>query len=289
MLFGAHVSIAKTISEAPKRAYQIGCECFQIFTRSPRGGKAPKLSDKLVQRFKKECKKYNLKEYYIHAPYFINLGSKNNRIYWGSISALRTELERGTKISARYIMSHLGSARGLTKEKALKKVVAGLKKVLLGHKGKPQFLIEISAGAGKIIGDRFEEIAEIIKLCDSIGHQIGVCFDTAHAFESGYDLKTPKAVKKTFDQFDKIIGLDKLKLLHANDSKTALGSHIDRHEHIGKGKIGLEGFKAIVNEPRLQHLNMIIETPHFGRKRWDKINLEILKKLHGLKVGFTYH
>jgi deoxyribonuclease-4 len=276
MKFGAHVSIAEGIELAPRRAHNIGCECFQIFSRSPRGGKAPKLTRSLVSKFKSECGKYSFKEYYIHAPYFINLGSSNNRIYYGSISALREDLERGSELGAEYVMTHLGSARDLGLKKAMVKVIEGIKKILDGYQGKTRFLIEMSAGAGKIIGNKFEEIAKII---DSVGKDIGVCFDTAHAFESGYDLRTEKAVKKTFDKFDRIIGLEKLKLIHGNDSKTDLGSHVDRHEHIGKGKIRLEGFRAIINEARLEHLNMIIETPHDKDRKWDRRDLEMLKSL----------
>lgn len=276
MLFGAHVSITDGIELAPKRAHDIGCECFQIFSRSPRGGKVADITVEIEKKFKRECKKYDFKEYYIHTPYFINLGSSNNRIYYGSISVVREELERGSKIGAKYIMTHLGSAKDLGEKKSINKVVEGLKSVLKDYNGSTGLLIEISAGSGKIIGDNFKEISEIIK---KTSNNIGVCFDTAHAFESGYDLRTEKAVKNTFDEFDKVIGLKKLKLLHANDSKTDLKSHVDRHEHIGKGKIGMEGFKAIINEPRLKHLNMILETPHGKGGSWDKKNLKTLKSL----------
>lgn len=280
MLFGAHVSIAKDLVEAPRRAYEIGCEVFQFFSRSPKGGKAPELSENLVRQFKKNCQKYSLKEYYIHAPYFINLGSKNNRIFYGSIKALRDDLERGSKLSAKFVMTHLGSAKDLGQKRALNQIAKGIGKIFDGYRGKTQFLIEMSAGSGEIIGDSFEELKSIIGKID-LRHRkkIGICFDTAHAFESGYDLRTPDAVKETFNLFDEIIGLKWLKLIHANDSKSDLGSHIDRHEHIGRGRIGLEGFRAIIHKPRLSHLNMIIETPHFGKENWDKTNLNTLKKL----------
>lgn len=280
MKFGAHVSIAGGIENAPKRAYDIGCECFQIFSRSPRGGQALELDDKTVEKFKKNLNKYNFKEFYVHAPYFINLGSKNNRIYHGSISIIKQELERGSKLGAKYLMAHLGSAKDLGEQESIKKVVEGLNEILKEYEGKTKLLIEISAGAGKIIGDNFEEIAEIIKKTSG---SIGVCFDTAHAFESGYDLRTKTAVNKTFAEFNKIIGLDKLKLLHGNDSKTDLESHSDRHEHIGKGKIGLEGFKAIVDHSKLKNVNMIIETPKGDSDKWDKKNLKLLKSLRDNK------
>lgn len=282
MFFGAHVSIAQSIAEAPKRAFDLGCEVFQFFSRSPRGGKAPELTSKIISELKSNLKKYKQKEFYIHTPYYINLGSKNNRIYYGSISVLREELERGSRIGAKYVMTHLGSARDLGKRKSFNKVVKGIKEVLKDYKGNTQFLIEMSAGAGEIIGDDFREIANIIKAVEKIKvakNKIGVCFDTAHAFESGYDLRDKKAVKETFDQFDKIIGLDRLKLIHSNDSKTDLGSRVDRHENIGKGKIGLEGFKAIINDRRFSSVNMIIETSGSEKVRMDDI--KTLKKLRG--------
>lgn len=276
MKFGAHISIAGGIENAPQRAHSIGCECFQIFSRSPRGGQVPALNKNTLINFKDNLQKYYFKEFYIHAPYFINFGSKNNRIFYGSIALIRQDLERGSTLGAKYVMAHLGSAKDLGPEKAISQTIKGIKKVLADYKGKTQLLIEISAGAGKIIGDNFEEIAKILR---NLPNSIGVCFDTAHAFESGYDLRTKEAVKKTFNHFDKAIGLNRLKLLHGNDSKTDLGSRLDRHEHIGKGKIGLEGFKAIINHPKLKAINMIIETPKGDDDKWDKKNLKILKSL----------
>ncbi len=279
MYFGAHVSIAGGIQNAPKRALDLGCEVFQIFSRSPRGGKAPELTSDVVLDFKNNLKKYKQKEFYIHTPYYINLGSKNNRIYHGSISVLKEELERGSKLGAKYLMTHLGSAKDLGEKESFKKVVKGICEVLKNYKGNTQFLIEIAAGAGKIIGDDFQEIANIIKEVEKVKifkNKIGVCFDTAHAFASGYDLKDKKTVKKTFDDFDKIIGLKYLKLIHGNDSMVDFNAKKDRHEHIGKGKIGLEGFRAIVGDSRLKDVNMVIETPGDRERMKD---LEVLKGL----------
>lgn len=258
MLFGTHISASGGVDKAPQNAATANCEVFQFFSRSPQGGPAPVLTAETIKKFKANCRKFKQAESYIHAPYYINLASAKNNIYYGSISVLREELERGSQLSVKYMMTHLGSAKDLGKTTASKKVIEGLQKVLENYTGSTQFLIEMSAGAGEIMGDTFEEIAEIIV---KVGGEIGVCFDTAHAFESGYDLRDQIAVKKTFDKFDKIIGLKKLKLIHANDSKTALGSHMDRHEHLGAGQIGLAGFCAIINEPRLQKVNLILETP----------------------------
>ena len=262
---------------APQRAAELGCEVFQMFTRSPQGGKAPEITTEISKQFKEEMKKWGQDNCYIHAPYYINLASAKNNIYYGSISVLREELERGSVLGAKYLMTHLGSAKELGRKDALKKVVQGIEKILTGYNGKTKFLIEMSAGAGEIIGDTFEEIYSIIHNTKPIIQKnIGVCFDTAHVFESGYDLTSVAAVKNTFDQFDKIIGLKYLKLIHVNDSKTALGARVDRHEHLGLGKIGLDGFQALVNEPRLKNIDFILETPTDKGVRKD---IKLLKQL----------
>lgn len=283
MYFGAHVSIAGGIQNAPKRSLDLGGEVFQIFSRSPRGGKATEITSDIISQLKENLKKYKQEEFYIHTPYYINLGSSNNRIYYGSISVLKEELERGSKLGAKYLMTHLGSSKDLGEKKSFEKVVKGIKDVLKDYKGSTQFLIEIAAGAGNIIGDNFEEIANIIKEVEKekkLKDKIGVCFDTAHAFASGYDLRDEKSVQKTFDEFDKIIGLGCLKLIHGNDSMVEFDAKKDRHENIGKGKIGLEGFEAMVNDKRFKNINMIIETPGNNDRIKD---LEVLKRLRNNK------
>ena len=261
-----------------------------------------------ISKFKNNCQKYNLKNYYIHTPYYINFASASSRIYYGSIAAVREELARADLLGAKAVVTHLGSAKELGEKEAGEKLVTGLKKIFLNnysknppcpplikgeklnpplakgvrgiseeHPFKAKLLLEITAGAGNIMGDNFEEIAYFIKEAEKgiSKNKLGVCFDTAHAFESGYDLRTQKAVQKTFNGFDKIIGLERLKLIHANDSKTDLNSHIDRHENLGYGKIGLECFKTIVSDPRLSHLDLILETPP-AKERND---LEVLKEM----------
>lgn len=275
MNIGAHVSIAGGIYNAPENAAKAGCECFQMFTRSPQGGQASVLDDKIVSQFKKNCQKHNLSNYYIHTPYYINLASSKNRIRFGSSSVIREDLERGSLLGAKYLMTHLGSSKDVGEKEAFKKVVEGLRRILTGYKGKTQFLIENSAGAGNIIGDSFKEIGQIIKALPQF--DMGVCFDTCHAFVSGYNLQTKFAVEKVLKQFDKEIGLSKLKLIHANDAKSDLGSHIDRHEHIGYGRIGREGFYVLLHHPRLRDIDFILETPR-GK---DVNNIKILKELRG--------
>jgi len=280
MYIGAHVSSAGDISLAPQRAKEIGCECFQIFSRPPQGGKAKEITPEIAKKFKENMKKYSQKECYIHAPYYINLASPNNRIYYGSITVIREELERGSSLGVKYVMIHLGSYREVGKKKGMAMVREGISKILKDYHSKTQLLIEMSAGAGSIIGDTYDEISSIINSAKLKKYNLGICFDTAHAYASGYDLANEKAVKKTFFEFNKILGLKRLKLIHANDSKVELNSKKDRHEHIGKGKIGLKGFQAIVNFANKNKINLIIETPKDGQ---DVDNIKVLKKLRNKK------
>jgi len=256
MNIGAHVSIAGGIQNAPKNAANWGCEVMQIFTRSPQGGKAPELTPELVKDFKAEIKKYKIKNTYIHAPYYINFASANNRIRYGSVSVIRDELERGSLIGAKYVMTHLGSGKELGEKAATAKTIEMLKKTLDGYAGTTKLLIENSAGAGAIIGDDLKELAEIIKGVNSPAIA-GICLDTQHSFASGYDWRD---FEKTIKRIDKEIGLNQIRLFHANDSLTDFSSNRDRHEHIGQGKIGLEAFKNILAFAEKNNIDMILET-----------------------------
>jgi len=271
MNIGCHVSIAGGIQNAPERAADLVCECMQIFTRSPQGGSAPELTQEIIKEFKLQAKNYKLKAWHIHTPYYMNFASANNRIRYGSVSVLRDELERGSFIGAKYVMTHLGSAKELGQKEAIKKVIEMLKKSLEGYDGKTKLLLENSAGAGEIIGDDLKELAEIIK---GVNHSAlaGICLDTQHSFASGYDWRDFEA---TLKKIDSEIGLDKIKLIHANDSQTDFASNKDRHAHIGQGKIGLEAFKNIIAFAEKNEIDMILETESDAVKE----DIELLKSL----------
>ena len=273
MRVGCHVSISKGIENAPEMAHELGCEVMQIFTRPPVGGSVTPLSAEIIKQFKIKNLKLKIYEVYIHAPYFINLASLNNRIRYGSISAIRKELERGNQLGAKYVMTHLGSAKEMEEKEAIKKTINELKKVFDGYKGKTKLLIENSAGAGKIIGDNFAEIGKIFKSLKEYPTMAGICLDTQHSFASGYDWLNN--FEKNIKLLDKHIGIENIKLIHSNDSMTEAGSHKDRHEHIGKGKIGLEGFKKIAQFARKNNIDMICETDYPGVIK----DIEILKKM----------
>lgn len=277
MLFGAHVSAAGGLSNAPKNAASLGLECFQFFSRPPQGGRVSPIEPEDAKAFLQACEDHGFDRYYIHAPYVINLASKETRIRESTIGLLRTELERGSVLKTYGMMFHPGSASGVGEEEGVKLVIEGMKKILHGYKGTTRFLVEISAGAGMVIGDTFEEVAAILDGVDD--ERIGVCFDTAHAFASGYDLRTPETVAATMKSFDKAIGLERLEMSHCNDSKVGLGERRDRHEHIGKGHIGLDGFRAIIGSPAFKDVNLILETPPEEVAQ----DLATLKKIRGKK------
>jgi len=279
MKFGAHVSIAGGIPNAPERAASLGCEVFQFFSRSPRGGNPPSVTDAVVRDFQNKLQECKQAATYIHTPYFINFASEKSRIKKGSIEIVRTELERASTLGVSAIMTHLGSAKDTSPEEAIELTALGVAESLRGYSGSAKLLLELSAGAGLVIGSSFQDMADIIFRAEKKLRKknvIGVCLDTAHVFASGYDLRTSAAVKKTMRQFDKTIGLDRLVLIHANDSKIALGEKKDRHEHIGKGKIGRAGFAALVSHPRLKDVNMVVETPS---PEGIKKDIALLKKM----------
>jgi deoxyribonuclease-4 len=275
MNVGCHVSIEGGIINAPKRAHDLGCEVMQIFTRPPQGGKAPELIDEITKEFKLQTSKFKIKEVYIHSPYYINFASANNRIRYGSASVIRDELERGSLIGAKYVMTHLGSAREYGHDEAIKKTIEMLKKSLDGYKGTTKLIFENSAGAGAIIGDKLSELKEIIDGVNSPAIA-GICLDTQHSFASGYDWRD---FEKTIKKIDRELGLENIKLIHANDSQSELESKKDRHEHIGQGKIGLEAFKNIVNFAKENNIDMLCETEWPGVEN----DIKTLKKIEKLK------
>jgi deoxyribonuclease-4 len=273
MLFGAHISAAGGLANAPKNAAALGLECFQFFSRPPQGGRVGPIAKDAALEFRRACEDLGFERWYIHAPYVINLASKEQRIRASSIEILRGELDRGSLLGTQAMMFHPGSASGVGEAQGLALVVDGIKQILKGYKGTTRFLIEISAGAGMVMGDTFEEVRAMLDGVDS--EMLGVCFDTAHAFASGYDLRDEAAVAKTMKAFDKAIGLERLEMSHCNDSKVDLGEKRDRHEHLGKGFIGADGFRAIVKSKAFADVNLILETPP------DEVaaDLAILKRL----------
>ncbi len=269
-LIGCHVSIAGGIEKAPKRAYTLGCEVMQIFSHSPREGAVKKISSKQIKLFNEKIKEYHIYRTYIHSPYYINFASKNKRISYGSVKAIQKELNIASAVGAQYVITHLGSVKELEKERGISQTIQLLQETLRNYKGKAKLLLENTAGAGSFIGSTFSELEYIIKKTNHIAIA-GICLDTQHSFASGYNWRD---FNKTLDKIKTEISLKKIKVIHANDSLVPCGSHVDRHAHIGEGKIGLKAFQNIVKFAQQQKINMILET------KSDKIveDIKILKK-----------
>ena len=262
--------MAGGIVNAPKNADDLGCEVFQMFTRSPQGGPAPKINDEVIKKFKEEMKKWGQANCYIHAPYYINFASSEQKIREASVRVVHEELERGSLIGAKYLMTHLGSSKDYPRDEALKIVASGIQAVMRDYSGSTEFLLEISAGAGNIIGDTFEELEQIIDGDD----RIGICLDSAHMFASGYDIKTEEGMRNTIGILRNTVGVDRVKLIHTNDSKVGLNEHKDRHDHVGDGKIGVDGFKNLIKA--FPDIDFILET------KSDKV-AEDIKKLKEIR------
>ena len=277
MKFGTHVSIAGGLENAPGRAFELGCECFQLFTRSPRGGKPSRLDDEVIGEFTAECKKYGFENYYVHTPYFINLASIDKKVRNNSIRLIREDLERSSLLKVSCVMTHLGSSKGMTRDESIRNVAESVLKILDDYEGSSRLLLENSAGQGDTIGDKFEELEQILDLVNN--NDLGICLDTAHMFGAGYDLRTPEALEQSLKQIDSTFGTERIKLIHGNDSKVGLGERKDRHEFIGEGKIGVGGFEAIINNKKLKGLDLIVENPPEEVAK----DIKLLKKLRDKK------
>lgn len=275
---GCHVSIAKGIENSPKTAGELECSAMQIFTRSPQGGAFANISKNTAETFKKQCKKYNIKNVYVHTPYYINFASNDNRLRYGSINAVKVEMERASVLGAQYVITHLGSAKELDRKTAVQKTISGLKKALDRYTDSAKLLIENSAGAGNLIGADFEEIGKILSEAQSVlgglsGHLAGVCLDTQHSFASGYDWNND--LVKIFKILGKNIGLKNIKLIHFNDSASEMASRKDRHANLGEGKITMEALKKIALFAKKHKIDLICETAYPGVIQ----DIKILKRL----------
>lgn len=276
MKIGAHVSTREPFSEAVNRAAEIGCECMQIFCNPPQRWNPVEIKEDETMKFVEFNRSKNIIPIIIHGIYLINLASDNPFYYESSIKSLIDDMQKSDKLGGIGVNFHVGSTKGKPFAEVLTKVVLAIKNILAATPESQYLILENSAGTGDIIGDKFEELTEIIKTVDS--DRIKVTLDTAHAFASGYNLATEEGLENTLNQFDELIGLERLVCLHLNDSQVPWGAQRDRHADIGHGYIGEEAFRRIVNHPKLKGLPGIIETP--GNKEKSEIdNLAILKSL----------
>lgn len=279
MKVGAHTSIAGGVENAAHHAKKIGCDTFQIFSASPRGWRgAIDPSPEHCALFREARQTYKLAPVVVHDNYLINLASADPRIREGSIEAFRRELARALALGAEFLVTHPGSAKGTMPSAAIACCIESLLKSADGMRlDGLTILIENTAGQGSVIGRTFEEVAEIIAGAGK-SLPVGACVDTAHCFAAGYALHTPEGLKQTVKAMDATFGLKRLCVMHANDSKAAFESHVDRHEHIGKGQIGAEAFGRIVRHPKLKSIPFICETP-VDKPGDDERNIRVMRKL----------
>jgi deoxyribonuclease-4 len=282
MKVGVHTSIAGALENAAHHARKIGCDTFQMFSANPRGWRTLDPTPADCEAFRAARQAYGLSPVVIHDNYLINLASSDALIRERSMAAFRRELERALALGADYLVTHPGSAKGSAPSAAIATCVESLRQAAAGLKlDGLMILIENTAGQGTVIGRSFEEVAEIIAGAEK-DLPVGACIDTAHSFEAGYAIHTAEALAAAVKQLDRAIGIKKVRVIHANDSKTAFGSHADRHEHIGKGQIGAEAFGRIVRHPKLKNIPFICETP-VDKPGDDVRNIRMMRKLAGAK------
>ena len=270
MKLGLHLSIAGAIDNAVDRAVEKGCNTLQMFSRNPRGWNSKRLDLAEIESFKTKAREHEIWPIFIHLPYLVNLASPKDKVYHNSSQVLKDELLRAAQLRIPFVVTHLGSHLGHGKKKGLNRIVNAINDALSTVENDVVLLLENTAGTKNSMGSSFEDIKNIVSKIDD-RTLIGVCFDTCHAFATGYDLVSWGAVEHTIQRFDEVLGLEHVKLVHLNDSKGSLGSRVDRHEHIGMGKIGERGFRNILKS-RLGQLPLILETP-VDERRNDVENL----------------
>ena len=277
MRFGFHISIAGGFSRVAERAELRGCETIQLFSRNPRGWRYAPLDKEDIEEFRSSIKSSGLFPIFLHLPYLPNIASPKSKFYSRSIDSITVDLERAQQLGAQYLIIHIGHRMECSEGQAIEAVFQGINQAFEKVKNSVILLMENTAGQGTEIGYNFDQIKRIIENVHD--HQrMGVCLDTAHSFEAGYDLSNKDGLERTLETFDQTIGLKRLRLLHLNDSKTPLGSRKDRHWHIGEGYIGLEGFRNLINHPLLRHLPGIMETPRKDTVE-DLKNMEVIRSL----------
>ena len=276
MRVGFHVSISGGFKNVIKRAKETNCDTIQCFSRNPRSWECKRLNPEDVKRFKEDMKRESIFPFFIHMPYLPNLATPERGLYERSLKVLCEELIRAEILGACYVVVHIGKKKASSLDDALKRVSFAINEALSKVPNNVILLLENTSGQGTEIGDRVSHLRMLLESIDD-KKRVGICFDTAHAFQAGYDIATTEGLETFLKEFDQSIGIEKIHLIHLNDSKTPLGSHIDRHWHIGKGFIGKEAFKRILNHPLLRHIPAIMETP-WGKEK-DLANMKTVREL----------
>lgn len=276
---GAHMSIAGGVDRSIMLGKKVGCDTIQIFTKSSNQWKAKPLAGDEIENFKKNRKETGIDLVVAHDAYLINLGSPDNALWQRSIEAFIMEMRRCDTLGIPYLITHPGAHMGAGEEEGMHRIAEAIDIIHEQTRGNTtMILLETTAGQGTNLGYRFEQIARMMKMVKK-KKSIGVCLDTCHVFAAGYELRDRKSFSSTFDAFDRIIGLGHLKVFHLNDSLRGCGSRIDRHQHIGKGEMGLEPFRMLLNDRDLREIPMYLETPKGPDYAEDVENLKVLRSL----------
>jgi deoxyribonuclease-4 len=274
MRLGCHVGISGGLDKALERAVERGCETVQIFISNPRGWRHTPPTPAAAEHFRAGCREADIHPVFVHTIYLINLATTSEDVYGKSLESLVSNVQAAGLIGAEGVVTHLGSHRGEGEQAGLNRILAALESALAATPGGPAILLETTAGAGNAMGTSFEHLGRIIEAFRGEG-RLGVCVDTCHVFAAGYEVRTREGLDRTLEELDRAVGLERVRLVHANDSRGGRGSQLDRHEHIGRGEIGLEGFHVMARDPFLRQLPWILETPADSVEA-DRANLGIL-------------
>jgi deoxyribonuclease-4 len=280
-ILGAHMSIAGGYYKAVEAAFAAGCQCVQLFTKNNNQWRAKPIADAEAERFRETLRNRGVALPLSHNSYLINLASPQKELWIKSVDAMVVELQRADQLGIWGVVAHPGSFTTSSEEAGLKRIARGLDEVHRQTKSLAvKCLLETTAGQGSNLGWRFEHLAEILDLVRA-PERLGVCFDTCHVFAAGYPLGSPKEYRATMRAFDKTVGLKRIEAFHLNDSKAKFGGRVDRHAHVGRGEMGLEPFRFLLNDRRFRRVPMYLETPK-GREKGrdlDAVNLAVLRGL----------
>lgn len=261
MRLGRHMPTHSNAVKAAELAREIGCNTIQIFASNPTGWRPPAENSKGSIAFAEAARALDLDPVVIHAPYLINLASPDELIWEKSIALLRWTLLRGELLGARYVVFHTGSHRGSGVEAGIARIADAIRRILPDTSPEVMLLLENDVGAGNSLGYSFEQLRDILDLLPQYYERMGVCIDTAHLWGAGHDISTAESARQVIDNMDATFGINRLKVIHLNDTEMALGSHRDVHSRLGEGIIGEEGLRALLQDPRLAHAVVILETP----------------------------
>lgn len=284
-VFGAHVSIAGGVYKAFQRGDEMGCDAIQIFTKNQMQWRASPLGGEDIDKFKEYAARYRPQIVLTHDSYLINLASPEEDKLEKSREAFLDEIQRCDQLGIDLLVFHPGSHMDAGEERALKAIAENLNWAHRETEGSAvKTVLELTAGQGTNVGYTFEQLREIMDMVKDQS-RIGICMDTCHMFAAGYDIRSRRAYEQTWERFDSVLGLENLLAFHINDSKKPFNSQLDRHENLGKGYIGLEAFRLLLNDQRFRHIPMVLETP--GGEEWFLKNLNIMRDLVGCETEAT--